>query len=115
MRKNYVSDIYVDSGSSTDVMYKHFFKQLLGYMQAKVEPLENHLISFVGHNVWPEGAITLPLTLIDYHNGRNNTKLIHFVIINASSQWTKMHKFKSIESTIHRVVKFQTMSGVGTI
>lgn len=38
MRKNYVNDIYVDNGSSTDVMYKHFYKQFLGYVQKKVEP-----------------------------------------------------------------------------
>lgn len=32
MGKNYVNDIYVDSWISSDVMYKHFYKQQLGYV-----------------------------------------------------------------------------------
>ncbi|CAI9262652.1 unnamed protein product [Lactuca saligna] len=102
-------------------MCKHFFKQLPRYVQVKVEPSENHLISFVGHNVWIEGTITQPLTVINYHNRRNNTKLICFVIINAYAPYdnifgrTTMHNFRAIVSTIYRVVKFQAMYGIRTM
>lgn len=33
--KNYVNDIYVDSGSCTNIMHKHLYKQLPGYVQKK--------------------------------------------------------------------------------
>lgn len=40
MGNNYVNNIYVDSRSSTNVMYKHFYKELQGYVHKKVEPLD---------------------------------------------------------------------------
>lgn len=111
MGQNHASDIYVDNGICIDVMYKHFFKQLPRYVWTKDSLLENHLVSFTIHNIWPEGIITLPLTLNDYFNGRNNTQLIRFVIINAHSPYnvvfgrTVMHKFKAIVSTINGSIK----------
>lgn len=121
MGRNHTSYIYVDNGSSTDVMHKNFFKHLPGHVRAKASPTENHLVSFASHNIWPEGIITLPLTLINYPNGRNNTQLIHFFIINTPSPYIiifgriTMHKFKAIASIIHGSIKFQTKSGVGRI
>lgn len=85
--RNYVGVIYVDEGSSTDVIHKHFFKQLPRHVQAKVEPPENQLIRFFVHNVWPKGQITLPLTLIYYYNNKTKIKPLHFIIINASSPY----------------------------
>lgn len=48
-----------------------------------------------------KGRITLMLTLVDYHNDSNGTCMIWFIIINAS--------------IIYIVVKFHTISVVGTI
>lgn len=121
MGRSHESNVYVYSGSSTNVMYKHFFKQLPGHMQAKASPHESQLVNFVGHNVWLEGIIMLALTIIDYPQGRSSTQLIRFFIINAPSPYnvicgrTTMHKFKEIASTIHGAIKFRTNSGVRTI
>lgn len=34
--KNYINDIYVDNGSSINVMYKHFYKKLPSHAQKKI-------------------------------------------------------------------------------
>lgn len=71
--------------------------------------------------MWLEGIITLLLILVDYNKGRNGTREIRFVVINTSSLYDvvfgrlEMHKFRVIASTIHVVLKFYTMLGVGTI
>ena len=111
----------MDSGTSTYVMYMHFYKQLPCQKQKNIEPPDTHLISFVSYGVWPECTITLPLMLVDYNKGRNNTQDIRFIVINATLPYdviferSLIHKFRFIVSTIHGVVKFYTLSGVNTI
>lgn len=55
--------IYVDGGSSKEVMYEHFFKQLTMDTKRKMQPPISPLIGFVGQVSWPLGVITLPVTL----------------------------------------------------
>lgn len=78
--KEVCGDIYNDNGSSSNVIYKHFYKQIPRQIQEGIKPRESYLISFVGHNVWPKGMITLSLTLIDYHDEKNGTQSIKFFL-----------------------------------
>nr|GEU40941.1 hypothetical protein [Tanacetum cinerariifolium] len=58
--------IYVDRGSSTEIMYEHYFEQLSGEEKREIRPPATPLVGFFGRVSWPLGLITLPITLYDY-------------------------------------------------
>lgn len=72
-------------------------------------------------DIWKRNLSSYLITFVDYNNYRNGTQAIRFVIINVSPSYNfifgriAMDMFRVIASTIHGVVKFYTMSGVGTI
>lgn len=76
---------------------------------------------YVQAHVWSEEKIMLPLSLVDNNNGRKDTNLVRFIIINASSPYDmifrgmKMNKFWAIASTMHDMVNFHTKMGVRMI
>ncbi|GKE24969.1 hypothetical protein Tco_1436481 [Tanacetum coccineum] len=55
--------IYVDGGSSTEIMYEHCFQQLSNEARASIRAPTSPLVGFVGQVLWPLGIITAPLTL----------------------------------------------------
>ncbi|GJT91004.1 reverse transcriptase domain-containing protein [Tanacetum coccineum] len=57
--------IYVDGGSSAEIMYKHCFEQLTPEEKKEIRPPTPPLVGFAGQISWPLG-ITLPVTKHDY-------------------------------------------------
>lgn len=65
--------------------------------------------------------IHLPFTLVSHDKKKKNTSLIDIVVIkhpikhNIILERKTLLKFGAISSTTHRVVKFKTIEGSGTI
>ncbi|GJT22083.1 hypothetical protein Tco_0892020 [Tanacetum coccineum] len=89
--------VYVDGGSSTEIMYEHW--QVL----------------------WPLGVITIPLTLFDYHMRGSKTVTTDFLIVRAPLPYNVilgrpgMRQLGAIASTIHSLLKFSTPTGVAIV
>lgn len=86
-----------------------------------LKPATGQLKGFTWHIMWPLRTIHLPFILVSYDKTRRKTNLIDFVLIwhpvehNIILGWTALPKFEAISSIMHRVVKFNTTEGSGTI
>ena len=82
-------------------------------------PTNAPLIGFGGTKVYPLSAVTLPVTIDDYH--QQITKDITFLVVNCSSAYNAilgrptLNSWKTITSTSHLIIKFPTEYGVGEV
>lgn len=77
--------IYVDGGSSTEIMYEHCFQQMSIDMKETIRSPTSPLIGFEGQLLWPLGIITIPLTLFDYSGRGSKTVSADFMVVRAPS------------------------------
>ena len=115
--------IYVDGGSSVNIIYEHCLLKLPTEVKGFVRPTPSSLtvIGFAGEPVRPEGRISLPFTLEDYAEDRRKTILADFVIIRAESPYnmllgrTGIWQLQAVASTVHGLLKFPTDEGIITL
>ncbi|GKB99068.1 reverse transcriptase domain-containing protein, partial [Tanacetum coccineum] len=113
--------IYVDGGSSAEILYDHCFQQLSATLKETLQPPTTPLIGFAGQSLWPLGVITLPLTMYDYNGRGSKTIVVEFMVVQAPSPYNAilgrpgMKKLGAIASTIHALIKFPIQSGITTV
>lgn len=61
IRQKQIHRVYIDNCSSTNIIYKHYFRQLLNsWKEGLKPPTSGPLIGFTGHSLWPLGTKHLP-------------------------------------------------------
>ncbi|XP_022028954.1 uncharacterized protein LOC110930045 [Helianthus annuus] len=114
-----VRRIYVDGGSTFEIMYLQCFQQLNPQTRKRLIEVSTPLISFSGEVVRPIGQITLPTTFKD--NDRSRTVQLTFLVVGTHSSHNVilgrpgLRALGAISSTIHGAIKFPTEAGVATI
>ncbi|XP_071713098.1 uncharacterized protein [Rutidosis leptorrhynchoides] len=114
-----VHRIYLDSGSSCDIMYEHCFQQLNPAIKAQLMPPRVPLVGFSGERCWPICEIDLDFTIEEPPMTRTET--LDFVVIRENSQQNillgrmTMMKMGIVVSTVHHLVKFHTSQGIATL
>ncbi|XP_075494850.1 uncharacterized protein LOC142532435 [Primulina tabacum] len=110
--------VFVDNGSSVNVI----FKEALVQMDLHEYPLEvvaTTLFGFAGHAVYPEGEITLPLTIGS--GDLRKTVMTVFTIVDAPSSYNvilgrpAMNEMRAVASTYHQKIKFPIRGQVGEV
>ena len=76
--------VLVDNGSSTDILYYPAFQQMR-IERERLIPTNAPLVGFGGRRVYPMGAVTLPVTVRDYH--QQLTKDVTFLVVDYSSAY----------------------------
>ncbi|XP_071704966.1 uncharacterized protein [Rutidosis leptorrhynchoides] len=110
--------IYLDGGSTCDVMYEHCFAQLNLAIRTRLSPAQAPLVGFSGERCWAIGEIKLELTIGEPPFSRTET--LNLAIIRSASphnillERVAIRKMGMIVSTIHQLVKFHTSEGIGT-
>ncbi|GKB86407.1 reverse transcriptase domain-containing protein [Tanacetum coccineum] len=121
IRGTVIHRVYVDGGSSTEIMYEHCFQQLTNKAKALIRSPTSPLVGFAGQVLWPLGVITIPLTLFDYHRRGSKTVTTDFLIVRAPLPYNGilgrpgMRQLGAIASTIHPLLKFSTPTGVAIV
>ncbi|GKC46123.1 hypothetical protein Tco_1063845 [Tanacetum coccineum] len=93
-----VGRVYMDSGSTCEVIYENWFS---------------------GKRSWSVGEVLLEITIGEHPLSRTET--LNFIIVKSDSPHnmllgrTAMQKMGIVVSTIHGAIKFHTKKGVGTI
>nr|XP_043639327.1 uncharacterized protein LOC122610401 [Erigeron canadensis] len=111
--------VYLDSGSECNVIFEHCFLKLPDALRArKVDP-QGLLIGFSGEHAWPLGEIDVDITISDGIYEKTETldlsKVRSPLPYNILLGRTAMQRLEMVPSGIHRLVKFQSETGIGTI
>lgn len=114
-----INKVYMDCGSSCEIIYEHCLMKLKPSIRAKQVKPKMPLVGFSGECLCPLGEITLEVTLEEGRFARTET--LNFVIVRSQSPYnmligrTAMQTMGIVVSTVHATVKFQTTHGIGTI
>ncbi|GJY47599.1 reverse transcriptase domain-containing protein [Tanacetum coccineum] len=114
-----VNRVYMDIGSSCEVIYEHCFLKLNPSIMSNKLDSKVPLVGFSGEHSWPIGEVLLEITIGDAPFTRMET--LNFVIVRSTSPHnllfgrTTMQKMGIVVSTIHGAIKFHTPRGIGTV
>ncbi|GJX76063.1 hypothetical protein Tco_0322874 [Tanacetum coccineum] len=114
-----IRKIYVDGGSSSEVMYEPCFRSLRAETKAKLKESRTPLVWFSGEVSYPIETINLRMTMGE--PGRLRTILIEFAVVKSHSPYnvilgrTGLRSLGVVASTIHSMIKFPTANGIATM
>ncbi|GKE28594.1 reverse transcriptase domain-containing protein [Tanacetum coccineum] len=114
-----VGRVYIDSGSSCEIIYEHYFEKLNPTIKASKVDLKTPLVGFSGERSWSVVEVSLEITIGDAPFSRTET--LNFVIVKSDSSHnmllgrTAMQRMGIVVSTIHGAIKFHTKKGIGTV
>ncbi|GJU64038.1 reverse transcriptase domain-containing protein [Tanacetum coccineum] len=80
-----VRRIYVDGGSSSEVMYEHYFRNLGAETRAKLKESRTPLVGFSGEVSYPLGTINLNVTIGE--SERLRTIPMEFAVVKSHSPY----------------------------
>ena len=106
-----VKRIFIDPGSSVEIMYEPLFKGL-GLERKDLNLTEGSLSGFSGETVVPSGKVTINV------RARTVSTPTEFFVLNAFSPYNAilgrpwLHKMGAVPSTLHQRLRFPTPQGI---
>lgn len=103
-----VERIFVDTGSSVDVMYLDCFKMM--NLAIDIRPVGTSLFGFTGEEVRVYGKVQLPMVLGD--GPWRQARIVNFMLVDSPSQYNviigrpSISEYAAIISTAHLMMKF---------
>ncbi|GJZ71143.1 reverse transcriptase domain-containing protein [Tanacetum coccineum] len=114
-----VHRMYVDGGSSMEILYEHCFNRLQPEIKSQMVPATTSLTGFSGETIWPLGQLRLLVTIGD---AEHFTKAwMNFMIVRSPSAYNDIigrpgiREIQAVPSTAHGMLKFLVDGGVVTI
>ncbi|GKE82804.1 reverse transcriptase domain-containing protein, partial [Tanacetum coccineum] len=111
--------MYVDGGSSTEVLYEHCFNRIRPKIKSQMVPTTTSLTGFSGKTIWPLGQLRLLVTIGD---ADHSTKAwTNFMIVRSLSPYNgiigryRIREIQAVPSTAHGMLKFPVDGGIVTI
>ncbi|GJZ75040.1 reverse transcriptase domain-containing protein [Tanacetum coccineum] len=100
--------MYVDGGSSTEVLYEHCFNRLRLEIKNQTVPATTSLTGFSGETIWPLGQLRILVTIVD---ADHSTKAwMNFMIVRSLSPYNGIigrpgiREIQAVPSTAHGMV-----------
>ncbi|GJR53767.1 reverse transcriptase domain-containing protein [Tanacetum coccineum] len=114
-----VRRVYVDEGSSVEVMFEHCFENLLAKVKAGLRETRTDLVGFASEIAKPLGKIDLEVCF--GNEGLSRRMSMKFLVIRAPSSYNiilgrpGLKSLHAIPSTIHSMIRFPTPKGIATL
>ncbi|GJW94906.1 reverse transcriptase domain-containing protein [Tanacetum coccineum] len=114
-----VRRVYVDEGSSVEVMFEHCFENLPPKVRAGLRETRTDLVGFAGEVAKPLGKIDLEVCF--GNEGLSRRMSIKFLVVRAPSPYNiilgrpGLKALHAIPSTIHAMIRFPTPKGIATL
>ncbi|GJU52416.1 reverse transcriptase domain-containing protein [Tanacetum coccineum] len=119
IRGHVIHRMYMDGGSSMEVLYEHCFNRLRPEIKSQMVPATTALTGFSGETIWPLGQLRLLVTIGD---AKHFTKAwMNFMIVRSPSPYNGIigrpgiREIQAVPSTAHGMLKFTVDGGVVTI
>nr|GEW23937.1 reverse transcriptase domain-containing protein [Tanacetum cinerariifolium] len=111
--------IYIDGGSSMEILYEHCFKRLRPEIKSQMVPATTSPTSFSGETIWPLGQLRLLVTIGD---ATHFTRAwMNFMVVKSMSPYngiigrSGLKAIQAVPSTVHGMLKFPVEGGIATI
>nr|GEY71881.1 reverse transcriptase domain-containing protein [Tanacetum cinerariifolium] len=111
--------MYIDGGSSMEILYEHCFNRLRPDIKSQMVPATTSLTGFSGETTWPLGQLRLLVTIGDV---THSTKAwMNFMIVKSLSPYNGiigrpgLKAIQAVSSTVYGMLKFLTEEGIVTI
>nr|GEW15125.1 reverse transcriptase domain-containing protein [Tanacetum cinerariifolium] len=114
-----VRRVYVDEGSSVEVMFEHCFENLNPIIKARLKETQTNLVGFAEEISKPLGKIELEACF--GNEGMCRRTSMKFIVVRAPSPYNiilgrpGLKILRAIPFTIHSMMKFLTPKGVATL
>ncbi|CAA0819849.1 Unknown protein, partial [Striga hermonthica] len=114
-----VKRVFIDTGSSVDVMFYDCFVQINRELNVELKPVATALYGFNGGEVMPMGEVTLSVAL--GKGATRKVRMVRFVVVGADSSYniimgrTSLNAFQAVLSTYHMTIKYPVGENVGEI
>nr|GEU31678.1 hypothetical protein [Tanacetum cinerariifolium] len=114
-----VHRIYVDGGSSMEVLYEHCFNRIQPEIKSQMVPATTSLTGFSGETIWPLGQLRLLVTIGDAEH--YTRAWMNFMIVRSPSPDNGIigrpgiKEIQAVPSTAHGMLKFPVNGGIVTI
>ncbi|GJW47870.1 reverse transcriptase domain-containing protein [Tanacetum coccineum] len=112
--------MYVDGGSSMEVLYEHYFNRLRPEIKSQMVPATTLLTGFSGETIWPLGQLNL--AVFNRSESMPTTKQwMNFMIVMSLSPYNgiirrpRIREIQAIPSTAYGMLKFTVDGGIVTI
>ncbi|GJS22988.1 reverse transcriptase domain-containing protein [Tanacetum coccineum] len=119
MGGNFVHRMYLDGGSSSEIMYEHCFSRFRPEVRSQMVPATTPLVGFSGEIIWPLGHISLLVKIGDEEH--STSAWMNFMVIRSSSPYngiigrTEVRRIQAVPSTAHGMLKFPVTGGTVTL
>nr|GEY49463.1 reverse transcriptase domain-containing protein [Tanacetum cinerariifolium] len=111
--------MYIDGGSSMEILYEHCFNWLQPEIKSQMVPATTSLTGFSGETIWPLGKLRLLVTIGD---ANHSTKAwMNFMVMKSMSPYNgiigrpSLKAIQAVPSTVHGMLKFPVEGGIATI
>nr|GFA42752.1 reverse transcriptase domain-containing protein [Tanacetum cinerariifolium] len=111
--------MYIDGGSSMEILYEHCFNRLRPEIKSQMFPATTSLTGFSGETIWPLGKLRL---LVIIGNTNHSTRAwMNFMIVRSLSPYNGIigrpgiRAIQAVPSTVHGMLKFLVEEGIVTI
>nr|GEU72750.1 reverse transcriptase domain-containing protein [Tanacetum cinerariifolium] len=111
--------MYIDGGSSMEILYEHCFNRLRPEIKSQMVPATTSLTGFSGETIWPLRQLRL---LVIIGDATHSTKAwMNFMIVKTLSPYNGiierpgLKAIQAVLSTVHGMLKFPVEGGIVTI
>nr|GEV88826.1 reverse transcriptase domain-containing protein [Tanacetum cinerariifolium] len=114
-----VHRIYVDGGSSSEILYEHCFSKFCLEIKNQLITANTPLVRFSGEIIWPLGQRSLLVKIGDKEH--LTFAWMNFMVVRSPSPYNGIRgrpgvrKIRAIPSTAHGMIKFPVAGGIVTL
>ncbi|GJV23269.1 reverse transcriptase domain-containing protein [Tanacetum coccineum] len=114
-----VHRMYVDGGSSLEILYEHSFNRFHPKVKNQMIPIATPLVGFSGEIIWPLGQISLLVKIGDEEH--STSAWMNFMVVKSPSPYNGIigrpgvRKIWAIPSTAHGMLKFPVARRIVTL
>ncbi|GJV55841.1 reverse transcriptase domain-containing protein [Tanacetum coccineum] len=114
-----VHRMYVDGGSSLEILYEHCFNKFRPEVKNQMIPAATPLVGFSGEIIWPLGKISLFVKIGDEEH--STSAWMNFMVVRSPSPFNgiigrpRVRRIQAVPSTAHGILKFPITGGTITL